>query len=412
MTSHVIPGLVLNLRKEHFPGMSAGNYDLVISTAHGVDEQKYKYLASSPSALQQSIMPDQTNWQLPGLNPGLNGNRNALLPLIVAIVFAYSRRANRRRLEDHFHAFWNLVLGHLIHDEPQLMLAPQMSVYLTNEDDLPPGPNVSLDTVAGREEERRPDFIIMGVRLLNFLEGKSTNDYPMFPLDFSEWNDMVFRTATPRAVIELKTPPPRRIDDAAEFTKSLEGRFTDAATDAQAQAMIVFERADYVNMTSLILIIAVGEWWRFRIFTRDEYEDVKQSLEKFSFFEEQEDKEKQQEKKKKKKKKTGAGIRVPAKRTLEEDGRQGGWPYKREPIKLFHEIDDVEPIQSNWNDCKPEPGTFTRNILFGSPQSNQRFYYIHTLLKRLEPAPANFFVSPENSDDELALRAGDFTTPY
>lgn len=332
--------------------------------------------------------------------PGLTGNRGALTALIVSIVFAYSRRANIRRLEDHFHAFWNLALSYLIHGQPQLMLAPQMSVFFSNEEDLLLDPNVSWETVTGREAERRPDFTIMGVRLRNYEAGdRSTADNPMFPDVFRQWTAMMFETATPRAFLELKRLPSRNLGSAALFEEDLEELFWEASSSIHDQVTVAFERDDYTDMKSLILIIAVGEWWRFRILSRKEFEARKAKDAKDMLLNQFDEDEGEQGRKKKRAKKTrtrASGKLIP---------ENGVW--KRAPIKLYHNLDDVEPIHADAKHCKPQEGKFTKNILFGSSQSNQCFYFIHSLLKKLEPASTRLYASPGNSEDELGLKDGD-----
>ncbi|KAG6867059.1 hypothetical protein C0993_007140, partial [Termitomyces sp. T159_Od127] len=69
-----------------------------------------------------------TDIQLPGLR-----NPIAYAKLMVALAFAYSVRGNARRLEDHFYAFWELVMDNLVFDDAYLVVAPQMTLWMGKE---------------------------------------------------------------------------------------------------------------------------------------------------------------------------------------------------------------------------------------------------------------------------------------
>lgn len=319
--------------------------------------------------------------------PGLAANPDAITSLIVAFVFAYSRRANRRRLEDHFHGFWNLVLGHLVYGSPYLILAPQMSIYYRNEDNLPPHPEISFQTTAGKEEERRPDFTIMGVRISSIASSKSSPSTPGFGKEFKNWNEMVFNSATPRILVELKRPPSRHLDSQASFEEALEYQFFYASLSAYEQAVTAFNCDDFASMDSIILINAVGEWWRFRILTRDEVETANKAV---PFFQELDEEQEQEKTKETKTKKKGSRNQAPKKPTAK---KSQSLPPKRVPIKIFRNLNDLEPIYPDAEKCGPKKGYYTSNILFGSHQSNQCFHYIHSLLKRDESMPAKLDVS-------------------
>ncbi|KAF8066617.1 hypothetical protein FPV67DRAFT_1670111 [Lyophyllum atratum] len=336
-------------------------------------------------------MPHHGDFQL----PGLANNPHALPALIVTMTFGYSRRGNRRRLEDHFHGFWNQVLTHLVFAEQYLFLAPQMSVYF--EETPPSNPNLSIETQPGRAEELRPDFTIMGTRLRNATKQDSTSYRPEFPDDFRLWNNMVFESGTPRAFVELKRPPSRKINDAAAFAKALGDTLEFARVNAYDQAGIAFQRKDFAAADSIILIVAAGEWWQFRIITREEWEaaeafnlendrfQLNETAEEKVFYNRPSEKEE----------------RVP---TPPPTTHRTKPPPPREAQQFQYNIRGKEPFHDDidrW--LGPPEGEFTGYLLFGSPESNQCFYYIHKHLRRVEPPPVHLFKPSEDTDDELDL---------
>ncbi|KAF8066661.1 hypothetical protein FPV67DRAFT_1201187 [Lyophyllum atratum] len=343
-------------------------------------------------------MPHHGDFQL----PGLASNPHALPGLIVTMAFAYSRRGNRRLLEDHFHGFWNQVLSHLVFAEQYLFLAPQMSVYY--EENPSNNPNLSIETQPGMAEELRPDFTIMGARLRNFTKQDSTSLHPEFPDNLRSWNQMVFLSGTPRVFVELKRPPSRRIDDAVSFGALLRNRLEVAGRDASAQAAIAFRRKDFSAADDIILIAAVGEWWKFSIIARKTWQAhrdfMASNLQNTPFLLE-EDVEEEEEEKVSYNKPSKKEKKVP---TPPPTTRRTKPPPPREALELHYDILGKEPFHNDIESWPgPASGDFTGHLLFGSPESNQCFYYIHKHLRKVEPPPLKLYEPSSNTDDELDL---------
>jgi hypothetical protein len=75
--------------------------------------------------------------------PGLSSHR--LASWIVAIAFAYSGKWNSRNLENHFYAFWSLVLLDLVDDlAPNTIIIPQFQ--FDTIDGTPVAPDDSIAT--------------------------------------------------------------------------------------------------------------------------------------------------------------------------------------------------------------------------------------------------------------------------
>lgn len=113
-----------------------------------------------------------------------------------------------------------------------------------------------------------------------------------------------------------------------------------------------------------MLIAVSGEWWKFKIGSREHYED------KISLFPGLEDEEEEEKKKKRgRAKQKGKGKLLPKVTTIERHEDHG-------PLM-------VKP-KSDVNQAKPKPGQWSKFILFGTPASNQQLYLIHELLKNIQ----------------------------
>jgi hypothetical protein len=82
--------------------------------------------------------------------PGLRRTPNGIARWIVSTAWAYSSKWNNRRLENHFHGIWNIVLHDLTDD-----LAPYAFVV----------PQYQIDSVPGRLSQ-----IARLIRLLNGMQ--------------------------------------------------------------------------------------------------------------------------------------------------------------------------------------------------------------------------------------------------
>ncbi|KAG6874960.1 hypothetical protein C0992_005780, partial [Termitomyces sp. T32_za158] len=269
------------------------------------------------------------------------------------------RRGNARLLEDHFYPFWQLVMDNLVYDEAYLITAPQMTLW------------------NGAYEERRPDFIVMGIEACNRSIGfPSAPDpkYPDFPAELGKWNNMRLVTYTPHLLGEAKRPPSRRHYDPVEFREQLMLQFFKASNDLNRQALLAFR-----------------EWWSFRIFDRSEVPFVTAKLEAESRTDSEE--EDQEE----------IVIDEEDDSTL-DDFRDN----------FLRRIPKVQRIKQNILDCRPERGRYTSPLLFGSPASNQHFYYVLKFLRQKVAHLEDPFAKPPPPPpdvDEISDIKGPFYIP-
>ena len=120
-----------------------------------------------------------SDFELPGLSS------RGLASWIVSISFAYSGKWNSRNLENHFHAFWNLVLLDLVDDfKPDTVVIPQFQFDILN--DAPLAPNDSIVTTAqAQAKEVTPDFAIAIFHVVRrHISATLSNPSVLFPTTF------------------------------------------------------------------------------------------------------------------------------------------------------------------------------------------------------------------------------------
>jgi hypothetical protein len=95
-----------------------------------------------------------SDFELPGLAS------RGLASWIVAISFAYSGQWNSRRLENHFHAFWDLVFLDLVSDlTPETLVIPQFQLDIIDDEPLAPDDSI-ITTSQPDAKVLTPDFAI------------------------------------------------------------------------------------------------------------------------------------------------------------------------------------------------------------------------------------------------------------
>ncbi|KAF8872179.1 hypothetical protein CPB84DRAFT_1799874 [Gymnopilus junonius] len=297
-------------------------------------------------------MSSQGDWILPGLRSHPLGNR----ALVSSINLAYSSLSNCRRLEHPLYAFWGKALNYLVEDlEPSVLIAPQYTVYIASK----ANPNVSLGTVADNDaEEKLPDFVIMGVMLSN----RSTREIlrlPEFPT-FSNWQIAQLAISKPLCAFEAKRAPGRHFASMLAFQHSLHQLMDAAIVGAEAQARIIFRESSY-NAQSLILIAAAGEWWSFRFVTEA---DVKK--------EEEEDDDDDEV--------PSNPVNNPV---IPPVPPQGSTEDKTKGLSRFTTVVPtfMECFKEDVADARLQG--WSKFILFGTRESNQRLYLIHEELKSM-----------------------------
>ncbi|XP_006457514.1 hypothetical protein AGABI2DRAFT_147038 [Agaricus bisporus var. bisporus H97] len=334
-------------------------------------------------------MPSHQDFILPGIRADPTNAR--LKALIVLATFAYSRQWNRRRLESHWYGLWNQILSDLIFDlAPNLFLVPQHTIYLTEQE--PNDPDLSFGTVAeGAASERIPDFVALAAvpRLRNV--GSATDH--IFPSSYDSWKTMKLLACFPAMIVQLKRSPPRSLLQDGDFRDILQSYISAATTEADDSAALAFHNKQNRALKKIVLVAVSGEWWRFKIGLRENYE-VQMNLDsKLSMENEEDDKD---ETKKARASKKGKGKYIPKLYTIQ----------RHEDLGPRH----MAQLSSDVKKTEPRPGTWSKNILFGTPASNQRLYFIHELLKEIQHGligevdeHADNFQSPVvSSEDELA----------
>jgi len=305
------------------------------------------------------------------LLPGLSANPNGLASLIVTLAFAYSRRWNRRRLEHHTYAFWDRVLSYLIYDlEPYLFHIPQLAIH------NPPiqHPDLSIRTDPGANgDEYLPDFSVMGVSALNRFV-TSNSQKPCFPA-LENWDKLKITSAKPFLIAELKRTAPRSAKNVLHFREKLETLMRLAIEDVEDQARLAFGVTLYKELNAIILIAACGEWWRFRVATRDGMK----SEDTFNLLESPDEEDSNFD--------VDENDMVSYnKHSSESRGETKKVPGHRvSALQRYTDLGpggDMDVLKGDVENAMPEIDEWSGNICFGTGASNQRLFLIHRWLKK------------------------------
>ncbi|KAG6834944.1 hypothetical protein H0H93_006192 [Arthromyces matolae] len=332
----------------------------------------------------EPLLTSHTDFELPGLK-----NPTARAKLIVALVFAYSLRANMRRLEDHFYPFWQLVVDYLVADDVYLMGGQQVTFWWTDQQ---LDPNTSNVTIKGSNNERKPDFNIMGLETCNrnITYTKTLPDprFPGFPKELGRWNVMRLVACEPRLLGEGKRPPSRQISDPQELFDELQTQLARAQKDVINQADLTFMQ--YPNCETLVLMSVVGEWWSFAIRQRPSKEELEESVN---------------------------DVFVPGSETDDDDGNNHDAEEEEEEEEEEGDIDEVivdddddfqagdilrqipqqymEKVHDHFSDCKPNGDSlFSAVMLFDTPASNQCFYFILDYMRQRTTHVEDVYAEP------------------
>jgi hypothetical protein len=367
-------------------------------------------------------MPSQQNFVLPGTRADPKGVES----LIVLAAFAHSRVWNHRRLESHWYGLWNRILSDLLFDlGPNIFLVPQHTIYFSekeaelylasqvdNDGDTPEEPsdhqsplqgeddgkfdenysdsNISFGTAAdGNANELNPDFVVLvsavGSRTRRPRKEQSIK-HPRFPSSYSAWDTMRIVASHPALIVQVKRSPPRSLPIQKDFVRILNLCLGQAVVESEASATLVFSNKNNKKLKKIILVAVSGEWWRFSISFRDDFEASSEDSES-------EDKE-TKGKKKKGKQKSGSKARGHSFQRHQDIGSKNMAQPKR-----------------NVNDAMPAPGNWSENILFGTPPSNQRLYLIHELLKEIQDSLVDEFEQAADTVSQVGDLAYILTDP-
>lgn len=197
--------------------------------------------------------------------PGLSSR--GLSSWIVAISFAYSGQWNSRRLENHFHSFWNFVLLDLVDDlAPGFIVMPQFQ--LDTLDDKPLAADTSRSTTAQAEaKELTPDFSIAVFDLVRrHISAALPTPPALFPTDFNLWRDVRVKMMKISLIAKLKRPPTRHAKSRDVFLQDLLTQMKSARHDLGKQVEHAFLMQPSLN--NIVLVACCGEWWSWMISTR------------------------------------------------------------------------------------------------------------------------------------------------
>ena len=224
-------------------------------------------------------------------------------------------------------------------------------------------------------------------------------------LPFSSWNNIAIKAFIIPLIAELKHPPTRRSPSLKFFLHELDTMFDQAYHDLEDQATNVFLMQPKVDR--MILFAAVGEWWSWRIATRDYY--ISQSPDSYSTDEADEasstsgsghsdssygppplfqpaEPPRMQPSRPAKNNRKYTTSPIPSLRpsdTRSYNPRRKGEekPKKSEhPIRYTDLGADMEQVRNDVDLAKPCDNLWSKIILLGSPASNQRLFLIHRFL--------------------------------
>ncbi|KAG6815443.1 hypothetical protein H0H93_009807 [Arthromyces matolae] len=327
-------------------------------------------------ASAERLLASHTDFQLPGLK-----NPIARAKLITALVFAYSLRANIRRLEDHFYPFWQLVIDYLVADDVYLIGGQQVTFWWS---DPRPDPNTSIETIKGSQNERKPDFNIMGLEACNRNiiyrdTGIPDPRFPGFPQELGRWQIMRLVAHEPRLLGEGKRPPSRQISDPNELFEELDSQLTKAQKSVVKQADITFMQ--YPNCKTLVLMAVVGEWWSFAIRHRPTEEELEASFNDGYIADEDEEDD--------------LNEMAAASDANDHDDSKALGILRRIPQQNMHKVHD------HFSDCEPEGDTwFSDVLLFDTPASNQCFYFILDYMRQRTTHVEDVYAEPPPPPEE------------
>ena len=347
-----------------------------------------------------------SDFELPGLSS------RGLASWIVSISFAYSGKWNSRNLENHFHAFWNLVLLDLVDDfKPDTVVIPQFQFDILN--DAPLAPNDSIVTTAqAQAKEVTPDFAIAIFHVVRrHISATLSNPSVLFPTTFDSWRDIKLRRMQIPLIAELKHPATRRAKSGELFREALEAKMRSAHADLLKQVEHAFLMQPAAE--KIVLLACCGEWWSWMIAMRDAHfgEFI---LPSFLQPESPMESEINQTPHDIPESRTRAYLPREGKKTLpgmyhipspSPPSDSEKFPYKprhkgsgtpdgeREPkgekntkklqFKRYTELGEggMETVKPNVEDATPADDEWSLPILFGSEASAQHFFLIHRLLE-------------------------------
>jgi hypothetical protein len=351
--------------------------------------------------------------------PGLSSR--GLSSWIVAISFAYSGRWNSRRLENHFHSFWNFVLLDLVDDlAPDVIVIPQFQFDIIDNSPLAPDTSKATTTQADAKE-LTPDFSIAVLDVVRRHISDALPTPPLYPEDFNLWRDVQVNMMKVSLIAELKRPPSRRAKSRNVFLEDLLTRMLSAQKDLDKQVEHAFIMQPSVD--EILLVACCGEWWSWMISTRAHIQDVNLPQDVATPADEDELEEevdddflelrtrenlprlakmhpKGRYREAHSPPPPSESDKIPYNPRSQADSEAAddeGEPERKERkgdnFIRYTELEEgtMEYVKPNIEDALPPSDEWTLPILFGSEASAQHFFLIHRFLEaeRLMPSPEN-----------------------
>lgn len=318
--------------------------------------------------------------------PGLTQTGPSMERWIVPTAWAYSSKCNNRRLEHPFHGVWDLIFHDLIADlGPYVFVVPQYQIdSLSNG---PAAPDESVATAAQPDATKlTPDFSIVKAHVI--LRPTATMTIDRLP--FSSWNEIAAKTFIVPFIAELKRPPTRRPPSAQWFVEALSSTFRNAYRCLEDQVENAFMMQS-TNVDRIIMFACVGEWWSWKIATREQYvtDDPSNDILPPAFSTTDHWDPSQRKPRTAKNAEARRKYTSPPSPPRRESDkipycprRQGEGDKERSEHAIRYEDlgADMEPVRTNVELAKPPDNDWSKFIRLGSPAFNQRLFLIHRFL--------------------------------
>lgn len=197
------------------------------------------------------------------LPPGLADNNIAIQKLAYSMALSHSYATNSARIENVTYCIWNYILLALTQERADHIIIPQhVMEFVGDETDDSADTSMHTEAIAN-DNKLYPDFAIIRIAL----EG------PEIPnINLHSWRDLFakLRRSPVPALVEVKRPASRRNDKKA--ATELRVSLREAMADVLMQAFYLFSDVD-LHQERIILIVGSGEWWRWRLATRQQIFD-------------------------------------------------------------------------------------------------------------------------------------------
>lgn len=342
---------------------------------------------------------NHSDFQLPGLKRTPNG----IARWIVSTAWAYSSRWNNRRLENHFHGIWDIVLHDLTDDlAPHVFVVPQYQIDSVGK--ARAAPNTSTDTAAKQDAtELTPDFsVVMTLVAPRDITQESLSRHP-----FANWNEFKIDYFIVPLFAELKRSPSRRCATIEIFCEELHGLLDDAMRGLEKQAENGFLMQPK-EVNQIILLACVGEWWSWKVAERHCYVSDADSMDALGDLEEFETAgpPKGTRKLPPRGSKTALSRQMCVDKSDDESDepsdklpynprRKGEGMQKRSAHRIhYSDLGSLqEQLEDNVENAMPPEDEWSDYIRLGSPASNQRLFLIHRFLSTDCMAVLNNLVS-------------------